>query len=529
MSLSSSSTPSSEKDSQKDSANHNGMVISLASKRRYIAPQQQLENYGANSFRKPTTTSSSSLSSSSSAAAAAAEAMPRSVDDVSCSELVGISICGWDVTTSQGPIGNHLWFESTTDTLEQSAQYNRDGDGDSNKIENLDTSGRKIVLPEMVFPHAHVYVGRYSQQSSDGSSSSSSYKSDVGGCKTGQDEGPFITWDAVHALREWSEAHQQIPLPSHQKKKGRQKLQQQQQDDIDDAGGGGDTMSSLSSSFRGVSVLESSDAYLWKRKLRSGRIDSPTPPRSSSTPPPSSFPSSSAPAAATSVAIAAIENTTFHYDWTYSTPFVGSIATGGTISTRSNDEGRSKQIAKDGPRSIGWCSLERSGMDMSLLTDQSVPILYYDQVDLYEDDLHDNGFVSYGVKVRVMPSCIYILARLFLRVDNVLVRVRDARWLVDFQEQCIFRDVTWREAYWDRLGQLQLPTQVKSWTAPAERQTQQNHHHSSSSATAAGGDGSGSGGRELHAFQSLLNKLPLVKPTDMPSDLPLHAVWNYKG
>ena len=510
MSLSSSSTPSSEKDSQKVRVNRNGM-ISLASKRRYIAPQQQLENYGAKGvLRKPTSSPSSSSSS-------AAEAMHPSVEDVSCSELVGISICGWDVTTSQGPIGDHLWFESTTDTLEQSAQY------DSNKIENIDANGRKIVLPEMVFPHAHVFVGRYSQQSSDGSSNNDD-KSDVGGCMTERDEGTFITWDAVHALREWSEAHQQIPLPSHQKKKGRQKLQQQQQDDIDDAGGGGDTMSSLSSSFRGVSVLESSDAYLWKRKLRSGSTDSPTPPRSSSTPSSSFLPS----AAADSVAIAAIENTTFHYDWTYSTPFVGSIATGGSISTRSNDSGRSDQIAKDGPRSFGWCSLERSGMDMSLLTDQSVPILYYDQVDLYEDDLHDNGFISYGVKVRVMPRCIYVLARLFLRVDNVLVRVRDARWLVDFQEQCIFRDVTWREAYWDRLGQLQLPTQVKSWTAPAERQTQQNHHQSSSSATAGGGGGSGSGGRELHAFQSLLNKLPVVEPKDMPSDLPLHAVWNYK-
>ena len=296
-------------------------------------------------------------------------------------------------------------------------------------------------------------------------------------------------------------------------------------------------MSSLTSSFRGVSVLESNDARLWKRKLRSsGGTSSPA----SSSPSSSSSSSLASSATAAAAAIAAIENTTFHYDWTYSTPFVGSIATTGRTSSKSSNDGRSQEISSnDGPRSDGWCSLERSGMDMSLLTDQSVPILYYDQVDLYEDDLHDNGFIEYGVKVRVMPQCIYVLARLFLRVDNVLVRVRDARWLVDFQKQCIFRDVTWREAYWNRLGQLQLPTQVKSWTAPAERQQEHQHQHhqqqqqnrqpqpqhqsSTSSPATAGAGGSG---RELHAFQSLLNKLPVVEPKDMPSDLPLHAVWN---
>jgi hypothetical protein len=54
------------------------------------------------------------------------------------------------------------------------------------------------------------------------------------------------------------------------------------------------------------------------------------------------------------------------------------------------------------------------------LTDQSVPI-FFDEVILLEDDLHDNGEVQISVKLRVMPTCVFILSKLFL-VDGVLPR-----------------------------------------------------------------------------------------------------------
>jgi type 2A phosphatase activator TIP41 len=152
-------------------------------------------------------------------------------------------------------------------------------------------------------------------------------------------------------------------------------------------------------------------------------------------------------------------------------------------------------------------------MPMSLLTDTSVPILYYDQILLYEDDLHDNGAVEYSIKVRVMPHCVYILGRLFVRVDHVLVRLRETRWLVELESSknvlfsqnenksaTIYRDVTWREAAWKDLGpKYGLPSQLSAWTTDSST-------------------------REAQAFQGLLAKLPLV---DLPHEVPQHAKLVY--
>jgi hypothetical protein len=123
-----------------------------------------------------------------------------------------------------------------------------------------------------------------------------------------------------------------------------------------------------------------------------------------------------------------------------------------------------------------WESLSQSGMPMYLLMDTSIPILYYDHIVLYEDDLHDNGEVQYSIKVGIMPHCAYILARLFVRVDYVLIRLREVRWLVKFHDteqkkdneqrkpKKIYRDVTWREVSWNDLGPTyQLLTQVRRY------------------------------------------------------------------
>ncbi|KAI4519051.1 TIP41-domain-containing protein [Schizophyllum commune Loenen D] len=55
------------------------------------------------------------------------------------------------------------------------------------------------------------------------------------------------------------------------------------------------------------------------------------------------------------------------------------------------------------------------------------PIVFYAEIPLFEDELHDNGASSLLVRIRVMPACIFILARFTLRVDNVLFRTYDTR------------------------------------------------------------------------------------------------------
>ena len=258
--------------------------------------------------------------------------------------LVGLSLHGFDIGTSQGPTGDETWYKEVTEALETIAQY-----------KGANSRGRKLALPDMVYPTAHVAL---------------------------EGHGFWLSWDVLDVMEDWARAHSEIPVNSRE-------------------------------SNRGVGVLKSNDAKMWDRK------------QASSTKSQDVVPSSSA----------------FHYDWTFSTPFTGKMEGG------------------------DWVELDESGMRVELLTDTSIPILFFDEVTLFEDDLHNNGQVQFTVKLRVMPSCAYVLARLWLCVDNVVIRVRETRLLLDFfgMGPAVYRDVTWRECYWDSFKVHKLPTDVESW------------------------------------------------------------------
>ena len=72
-------------------------------------------------------------------------------------------------------------------------------------------------------------------------------------------------------------------------------------------------------------------------------------------------------------------------------------------------------------------------------------ILYYESIDLYEDELADHGVAKMDVKIRVMKDCFYILMRYFLRVDHIVARVQDVRIFHDKQTDFMLRDFTRRE------------------------------------------------------------------------------------
>lgn len=74
------------------------------------------------------------------------------------------------------------------------------------------------------------------------------------------------------------------------------------------------------------------------------------------------------------------------------------------------------------------------------------PILFFDELVLFEDELGDNGEAKYTVKARVMPFCFFILAQLFLRVDGVVFRAQETRIYHEFGQSCLLREVTRKEA-----------------------------------------------------------------------------------
>lgn len=92
----------------------------------------------------------------------------------------------------------------------------------------------------------------------------------------------------------------------------------------------------------------------------------------------------------------------------------------------------------------GAWNVQRStttGIDYEMLKNRELPILFYDQFILYQDDLEDCGEVIFDAKVRVMPNCWFALSKLYLRVDGVLVRTRETRLFHSFEATAVGGDL----------------------------------------------------------------------------------------
>lgn len=100
------------------------------------------------------------------------------------------------------------------------------------------------------------------------------------------------------------------------------------------------------------------------------------------------------------------------YDWTYTTSYRGTLV----VPTHASEGWR-------------WRPTHRRIDRKELL--RRDPIQFYDELVLYESELDDHGASQLAVKLRVMPRCAYVLLRFWLRVDGVLVRLRDTRLYVD--------------------------------------------------------------------------------------------------
>ncbi|XP_071930927.1 TIP41-like protein isoform X1 [Coffea arabica] len=143
------------------------------------------------------------------------------------------------------------------------------------------------------------------------------------------------------------------------------------------------------------------------------------------------------------------------YDYTFTTPYSGSE----TIETNSEQRGASEESNGN----LYWEDCEEQ-LDLVALASKE-PILFYDEVILYEDELADNGVSLLTVKVRVMPSSWFLLLRFWLRVDGVLMRLRDTRIHCMFGESMkpnVLRESCWREATFNSLSSganssVQLP------------------------------------------------------------------------
>ncbi|CAH0026824.1 unnamed protein product [Clonostachys rhizophaga] len=125
-----------------------------------------------------------------------------------------------------------------------------------------------------------------------------------------------------------------------------------------------------------------------------------------------------------------IKNIVKPYDWSYTTDYSG-----------TESEGSSGQrLALGIDHYIPLALLQRRD-----------PMLFFEEVILYESELDDNGISIYSCKVRVHERRMLLLCRLFMRLDGVVVRINDTRVYVDFDQNYVIREYTAKEELFQSL------------------------------------------------------------------------------
>jgi type 2A phosphatase activator TIP41 len=139
------------------------------------------------------------------------------------------------------------------------------------------------------------------------------------------------------------------------------------------------------------------------------------------------------------------------HDWTFSSTF------GGAAFIKNGAADQTEREPDSLTHALSFQPDEQAAIQYALLQ-PPLPILWAsNEILLYEDELHDCGSSRLSVKARVMPDCWFVLLRLYLRVDRVLVRIRDVRVFHAFGADCVVQEVQLREESWDSLRQRGLP------------------------------------------------------------------------
>lgn len=151
------------------------------------------------------------------------------------------------------------------------------------------------------------------------------------------------------------------------------------------------------------------------------------------------------------------------YDYTFTTPYSGSEV------LEPSRKVKTGSTSKETNQTLRWVECEER---INLVALQSKdPILFYDEVVLYEDELADNGVSLLTVKVRVMPTCWFLLLRFWLRVDGVLMRLRDTRMYCAFETDSkgmpvVIRECNRREGTFKALAARGFPSDSSAYSDP---------------------------------------------------------------
>ena len=82
---------------------------------------------------------------------------------------------------------------------------------------------------------------------------------------------------------------------------------------------------------------------------------------------------------------------------------------------------------------------------------QENPILNFDEIHLFEDDLDDLGFAQSFVRFRIMADSFYMLLRNYIRVDGMIIRINDTRLYHALGTNELLREFQYKEATYEIL------------------------------------------------------------------------------
>ncbi|KAL9655996.1 hypothetical protein ABK040_007617 [Willaertia magna] len=141
-----------------------------------------------------------------------------------------------------------------------------------------------------------------------------------------------------------------------------------------------------------------------------------------------------------------IEEREDNIDWCYTSLYKGTIITKNSNQqdNTENTENNKKLIIKESNTDL---------IDYNLLKRNDIPIVFYDELLLFEDELHDHGTSYLTIKFRVMNNqCFYLLMRNFIRVDHVCIRCVDTRYYFNLnQKDKLIREFHIKEEDWNVL------------------------------------------------------------------------------
>ena len=118
------------------------------------------------------------------------------------------------------------------------------------------------------------------------------------------------------------------------------------------------------------------------------------------------------------------------FDWSYTTSYKGTLS----------------------PTSTPFQSTS-TPIPLHLLKRQDT-ILFFDEIVLYEDEMADNGITMLACKIRVMEERLLLLCRFFMRLDNVLFRIRDTRVYVEFGTGEVIREYVEKEETYEAMREV---------------------------------------------------------------------------